>query len=148
MRLKRDPYMLYPSLSIFEKVMRYLSAVTIGFSVDVVVFWYLTSVSFGIFPANLIAFVFGFSINTAMIRILAFPETKLPKKWDYFITFITNVIVVYFASKLILYLIKFHGISNLNAKLLVNSLSLVLNFIIRNINERIWNCFLVSQKNL
>lgn len=147
MKLKRDLYMLYLRQSIFKKVIRYFMAVSIGFSVDVTVFWYLTSVSVGIIPANFLAFVIGFSINTAMIRILAFPETNLPKRWDYFITLITNVIVVYFASKLIVYLIKFHNISSIDAKLLANALSLVVNFLIRNLNERIWSCFLVSLKN-
>lgn len=139
--------MLYLRQSIVKKVIRYFMAVSIGFSADLIVFWYLTSISVGIIPANFIAFVIGFSINIAMIRILAFPDTHLPKRWDYFITLITNLIVVYFASKLIVYLIQFDNISNIDAKLLANALSLVVNFIVRNINERIWGCFLVSLKN-
>ncbi len=129
---------MYLKLSIFKKGVRYFSVVTVGFLADVLVFWHLTNSGIGILPANSLAFLLGFTINTAMIRILAFPTTKLPKKWDYFTTLLINIAVLYFSSKLILFLTLFYGFPIITAKLVASSFTLMINFLLRNLVERIW----------
>ncbi len=132
--------------SIFKRGLRYLAAVIFGFSVDFVIFLALVKYGMPVVFANSIGFIFGFSINVYMIRLLAFPGTVVPGHLDYFVTFVVNLTVMVLSSLIIWTLLVHYSITIVSAKLLANGFSLLVNFVIRNYVERCWQCFLTYQK--
>lgn len=132
--------------SIFERFNYYFLVVMVGFTADILIFLLLSALGLPILPANAVAFLIGFSINIALIRMIAFPGTSVPGHLDYIVSFTANFLVMFLGTLIIWTLKAQFGLSLLVAKVMANGCTLLTNFAIRNILERYWVCFQVSRR--
>lgn len=79
-------------------------------------------------PANIVSFLFGATINLALIRQFIFPNTRFEFSTDLILTLIVNGFLVSIGTFLIWMLTDIMNIYPLGAKLLANGLTFMLGY--------------------
>ena len=109
----------------------YLLIVSIGFFLDLCVFFSLTYISINIYLSNIIAFIIGSFINLLLIRKFLFINFRFNLLEDWLLTLPLNGLVIIIGTLLIYILHEILAISVVLSKLSSTLVTLIVNYALR-----------------
>jgi hypothetical protein len=113
---------------IYKNQTSYFLAACCGYVFDFALFFFLINNGVLVVPANIVSFLFGATINLALIRQFIFPNTRFEFSTDLILTLIVNGFLVSIGTFLIWMLTDIMNIYPLGAKLLANGLTFMLGY--------------------
>ena len=110
----------------------YFLILCIGYSLDFTTFIILSSYTFNIYLSNVLAFIFGTTINLILIKRFLFRDARYSFFHDWILTLSTNGIIgLGFGTVLIYIFYEIFFVSAVIAKIISSLITLILNYLIR-----------------
>jgi len=102
-----------------------------GFVADYIIYAILVSSDVSVYVSNGIGFVIGTVVNVVLIRRFVFKNSRFSLSTDLNLTLMSNGSMLVLGMGVLWLLVEHLGISPYWAKLIVNGLTFVINYIIR-----------------
>ena len=103
-----------------------------GYSLDLTIFILLSSHSINIYFSNVVAFIFGTTINLILITRLLFQDARYSFFHDWILTLSTNGIIGLGLGTVLIYIFyEIFYVSAIIAKIISSLITLIINYFLR-----------------
>ena len=117
-------------MTITREIIVYFFIALIGYGVDVSVYLMLLKINLDEYSSYILALAVGLSFNVVLLRRF-FKKGRFSLIKDIWLTFIANGAILLFGFGFYIGLLTFFEMGSLQSKLISNSITFILNFIIR-----------------
>ncbi len=122
---------MFRKLSTYKSPFRYFLVVLCGYCVDFSIYAALVNIGVTIFWSNAVGFCVGSIVNTILIREFVFRDSRFSLVTDLQLSFGSNTVIFALGMAVLWIFVEIGAINPYVAKLLTNSTTLTVNYIIR-----------------
>jgi putative flippase GtrA len=116
---------------IFKVPVRYSLVAIVGFFIDFSIYASLVAMGSSVYLANTAGFCAGATLNVILIRTFVFPDSRFTLRSDVLLTMATNGAMFILGIGMLWVSVDLLSINPYFAKLLVNGVTFVLNYVVR-----------------
>lgn len=115
----------------FNNILKYLTTVTFGFLFDYAIYFFLVNNNISPYVANSVSFLSGAIFTVILLRVFVFKINQFPLFRDIFLTLSSNGSIYLVGMVILFCCINIFYLNPYLSKILVNSVTLFINYLIR-----------------